>query len=110
MTKVTIYKNEKEECVGFKAFGHAGYAEEGEDIICAALSVLMINTINAIEVFSENDATLESDDEQGLIDYRLTERPTKDTTLLLNAMILGLEDMADNEDYEKYIDLKFEEV
>ena len=35
MTKVTIYKNVKNECVGFKALGHAGYAEEGEDIVCA---------------------------------------------------------------------------
>ena len=52
MTKVTIFRNFKNECVGFDAFEHAGYAEEGEDIVCAAISVLTINTMNAIEGIS----------------------------------------------------------
>jgi len=72
--------------------------------------VLTINTVNAIEIFTQNEASLVSDDEQGLIDYRISGRPTKETTLLLKAMILGLEEMADDENYEKYIDLTFEEV
>jgi len=66
--------------------------------------------VNAIEIFTQNEASLVSDDEQGLIDYRISGRPTKETTLLLKAMILGLEEMADDENYEKYIDLTFEEV
>ena len=66
--------------------------------------------MNAIEIFTQNEASLVSDDEQGLIDYRISGRPTKETTLLLKAMILGLEEMADDENYEKYIDLTFEEV
>ena len=28
----------------FVSKGHAGYAEEGQDIVCAAVSVLVINT------------------------------------------------------------------
>ena len=35
--------------------GHAGYAEEGYDIICAAVSALTVNTINSIEQFTEED-------------------------------------------------------
>ena len=109
MTKVTIYKNVKNECVGFRAFGHAGYAEEGEDIVCAAISVLTINTMNAIEAFTNVEASLEIDEEEGMIDYRI-KNSTKETTLLLDTMILGLEMMVSNEDYAEYIDLKFEEV
>ena len=109
MTKVTIYKNVKNECVGFRAFGHAGYAVEGEDIVCAAISVLTINTMNAIETFTNVDASLEMNEEQGMIDYRL-KNCTKETTLLLNTMVLGLEMMVSNEEYAEYIDLKFEEV
>ena len=109
MTKVTIYRNEKKECVGFRAVGHAGYAYEGEDIVCAAISVLTINTINAIEAFTDVEASVSSDDETGMIDYRI-DKSTKDTTLLLNTMILGLEMIVSNEDYAEYIDLKFEEV
>ena len=109
MTKVTIYRNEKKECVGFRAVGHAGYAYEGEDIVCAAISVLTINTINAIEAFTDVEASVSSNDETGMIDYRI-DKSTKDTTLLLNTMILGLEMIVSNEDYAEYIDLKFEEV
>ena len=54
MIRVTIYKNEKHECVGFKALGHAGYSENGQDVVCAAVSVLTINTVNAIEIFTQN--------------------------------------------------------
>ena len=109
MTKVTIYRNFKNECVGFKALGHAGYAEEGEDIVCAAISILTINTMNAIETFTDVDISLETDDELGLIEYRVDE-PSKETSLLLDTMVLGLQTMADNENYAEYIDLLFEEV
>ena len=109
MTKVTIYKNVKNECVGFKALGHAGYAEEGEDIVCAAISILTINTMNAIETFTDVDVSLETDEEIGFIEYRIDE-PTKETSLLLDTMVLGLQTMADDENYAEYIDLLFEEV
>ncbi len=107
MTKVTILKNLKNECVGFDVHGHAGYAEEGEDIVCVAISVLVINTINAIETFT--DATCFQDVEEASICYRI-ETPTKETTLLLDTMILGLQSLEENEIYTKYIDLIFEEV
>ena len=109
MTKVTIYKNFENECVGFDVIGHAGYAEEGEDIVCAAISVLVINTMNAIETFTEVTFSQSSDEENGAIRYRI-EQPTKETTLLLNTMILGLQTMEDNELYTDYIDLIIEEV
>ena len=109
MTKVTIYKNVKNECVGFKALGHAGYAEEGEDIVCAAISILTINTMNAIETFTDADVSLKTDEEIGFIEYRIDE-PTKETSLLLDTMVLGLQTMADDENYAEYIDLLFEEV
>ena len=109
MTKVTIYKNVKNEFVGFKALGHAGYAEEGEDIVCAAISILTINTMNAIETFTDVDVSLETDEEIGFIEYRIDE-PTKETSLLLDTMVLGLQTMADDENYAEYIDLLFEEV
>ena len=108
MTKVTIYKNDMNECVGFRAYGHAGYYEEGQDIVCAAISVLTINTINSIEAFTEEEFHTASNEEEGFIECRVSNKPTKEATLLLNSMILGLESMA--EEYDNYIDLKFEEV
>ncbi len=34
--------------------GHAGYADEGEDIICAAVSALALNFFNSVETFTED--------------------------------------------------------
>ena len=110
MIQVTIYRNEKEECSGFLARGHAGFSEEGQDIVCAAASVLMINTVNAIEAFASDKTSLVSDDMEGLIDCRLNGRPSREASLLLKAMILGLTDMADDENYSEYIQVRFEEV
>ena len=81
MIRVTIYKNEKHQCVGFKAHGHAGFSEEGQDIVCAAVSVLTINTLNAIEKFADDRTSLVSDESKGLIDYRLKGNPVSDTHL-----------------------------
>ena len=59
--------------------------------------------------FTEDDASLISEDETGMISYHLN-HPSKDARLLLNAMILGLEQMVDDDNYAEYIDLTFEEV
>ena len=110
MIRVTIYQNEKKECEGFLAKGHAGFSETGQDIVCAAASVLMINTVNAIETFADDKTSLVSDDMEGLIDFRLQAHPSKEAALLLNAMILGLKEMADDSNYSEYIQVRFEEV
>ena len=110
MFHVTIYKNKKKEYVGFQTEGHAGYAEAGSDIVCAAASVLVINTINAIEAFSDDQASLVSEEAEGFIHYELKNSPWKEADLLLKTMVLGLSEMAHDEDYAQYIDLTFEEV
>lgn len=114
MIKVTIYKTGKHEYVGFDALGHAGFADEGMDIVCAAASALIINTINAVERYTFDETSVVTDDSegaQGLIQFRFTGgRPTHDAELLLKTMILGLEEIEDDSDYEPYIDIIFKEV
>ena len=81
MINITV-KKRKGSYLDFLSKGHAGYAEEGQDIVCAAASILVINTINAIEEFTEDDASLISEDEMGMISYHLN-HPSKDAQLLL---------------------------
>ena len=110
MIRVTIYKNENHQCGGFKALGHAGYSEEGQDIVCAAVSVLTINTANSVEEFTEDETSLLSDESDGLIDFQIKGNPSSEAAILLKAMVLGLEQIADDDEYRKYMDLTFEEV
>ena len=53
MTTVTIYQTKNGIYKGFELSGHAGYAKNGADIVCAAISMLTTNTINSIETFTD---------------------------------------------------------
>lgn len=73
----------------FMISGHAGYAEEGEDIICAAVSALVINTINSIEEFTEDAFTCDCKDGQ-IQNWEFTGTISDATTLLMDSLMLGL--------------------
>ncbi|MCI7180872.1 MAG: ribosomal-processing cysteine protease Prp [Schaedlerella sp.] len=110
MIKVTIYADADGTFTGFDMNGHAEYAEAGSDIVCAAVSMLCINTMNAIESFTEDYMICETDEAGAGIMFRLPKGTTHDTQLLLKTMILGLQGIEDNSEYEPYIDIIFEEV
>ena len=94
MITVEIRKSNGED-VGFSSNGHAGYAEEGYDIICAAVSVLTVNTINSIEKFTDDAFKAEAAD--GMVRWKFTELPlSKEAKLLLDSLVLGLEDIQEN--------------
>ena len=79
---------------GFQVKGHAGYAGAGEDIVCAAVSVLTQNTINSIEAFTEDAISYSVDD--GYLDCSLDGTVSAESKLLLNSLILGLESVRDS--------------
>lgn len=106
MITVTISKNSKG-FTGFSVKGHAGYAKEGYDIICSAVSVLTVNAVNSIEAFTEDALSGEQGD--GLISCQFPEGLSKEGELLMNSMVLGLTDI--QKSYGKqYMKLIFEEV
>ena len=109
MTRVTFYQNSEHQCIGFDVNGHAGYAQEGEDIVCAAISALVINTVNSIEAFTEDEFRVDVDEKSADIRFSLENSPSKECLLLLNSLILGLQRMED-EQYTDFIDIIFEEV
>ncbi len=78
-----------QECIKVTVKGHAGYGEEGQDIICAAVSILMINTVNSIERFTEDDFTC--DDGDGFMEITVDREASPGTKLLMRSLCLGLE-------------------
>ena len=60
MTTVTFHKTKDGVIKGFQSKGHAGYANAGEDIVCASISILVINTINALEQLTEDGFQVEA--------------------------------------------------
>ena len=109
MTHVSIIKTRNGEYRGFNCIGHSGYAERGEDIVCAAISVLVINTINSLEQLAGQKIKLVTNEEEGLIDCRFDGHVNDRSKLLLDSMVLGLKEI--KKQYGKtFIDLTFEEV
>jgi uncharacterized protein YsxB (DUF464 family) len=109
MTTITIQKTGSNEYKSFHCEGHSGYAESGSDIVCAAISILVINTINSIESFTKDKISVNTNEKTGLISCKFNGLPSKESTLLLDAMLLGLKEI-EKQYKKKYIKLKFEEV
>ena len=105
MITVTVYKH-SDQYKGFRCEGHAGYATEGEDIVCAAVSVLTVNTVNSIEAFTED--AFSGEEKDGFVSCMLTGSVSQETCLLMDSMVLGLSHIKQN--YENYIQLRFKEV
>lgn len=89
MIEITIRSDEKGICNGFTINGHAEYSEYGKDIVCAAVSVLVINTINSIEYFTE-DRFLVNQEENGKIEFDMISKISKESRLLIDSLLLGL--------------------
>ena len=110
MIRVTIYKTSRHEYTGFDISGHAEYDDPGKDVVCAAVSALVINAVNSIEHFTVDETSCVSDEESGNITFRFSQIPSHDAALLLDSMIFGLEEIEENNEYEPYIDIIFKEV
>ncbi len=78
----------------FTCSGHAGYAEQGEDIVCAAISILVTNTVNCLEALTGARLETDADEDSGRIECRLPDAPDERQTLLIDAMVYGLQDIA----------------
>jgi uncharacterized protein YsxB (DUF464 family) len=107
MIRVSVFK-EDGSYRGFVSDGHAGYARYGEDIVCAAVSMLVINTVNSILEFTDDGIEIESDEERGLISADFKDIPSEKSTLLMDSLVLGLHGV--EEEYgKKYIDISVKE-
>ena len=110
MTQITFQKTTAGEYKGFTCDGHAGFADYGEDIVCAAISVLVINTINSLEQLTGEQIQVETDEDAGSIRCRFVNQPLKETSrVLMDSLVLGLTQI--EKQYGKnYCKLTFEEV
>ncbi|MFW5629165.1 MAG: ribosomal-processing cysteine protease Prp [Acetivibrio ethanolgignens] len=91
MIEITLRKSETGIYNGFLVEGHAGFDEYGRDIICAAVSAMVINTINSIEAFTEDAFEADMAEDGGRIEFKMVSDISKESELLLNSLVLGLQ-------------------
>jgi len=79
-----IVRNAGGKITGFTVENH------GESIVCAAVSMLVLNTVNSIERFTKDNFTCDYDENGGYLTFSLSNTRTDETGILLDAMHLGL--------------------
>ena len=102
----TCFYRDKDQISGFKITGHADSGEYGRDIVCAAVSVLSINTVNSIEQITKIMPLVDSDDENGVfLSVNVPENSDVESNrmaqVLLEALEIGLRDISKS--YKEYL-------
>ena len=73
MIRVAFFRKEGR-IVGFESEGHAGYAESGHDIVCAAVSALLITCANGLESVAHVTPSVRQNDDAGYLKAELPDR------------------------------------
>lgn len=93
---------------GFSVSGHAGYETAGKDIICASVSALVINTVNAVDALTENVCVCEQE-LSGNIKFKFSSDSDEQGQLLIRALDMGLSNI-EKEYGKKYLQVHYKEV
>ena len=95
MTTATVFRAADGTIVGFEVSGHTGYAPQGEDIVCAAVSALSQATLNGLVNVLKAPVDYEIDEQDARMTVRLVDAIVPDkragAQLLLQTFVQGLE-------------------
>lgn len=94
MIVVDLYRNEQKQITGYKVSGHAGYAEEGYDIYCSAVSALTQAPVMGLEQYLKLKPSYRICQEDGILEVALTGAPNELTQAVLETMLCGLSSIA----------------
>ena len=112
MTTVVFYKTGGF-YYGFEEQGHTGYAESGDDVLCAALSAMTMLIINTIEVSYASNVDYTIDEKttdikliakSALPKFEKDEKKQYAISGLIQAYFFQLMDLV--EDYYEFLDVK----
>ena len=79
---------------GFRVTGHAGYAEHGQDVVCAAISALAQTAVIALERLTDCEVTAQI--REGHLECTVHGGAPVDSVawVILESIRLGMEDIA----------------
>lgn len=106
MTEVDFYTAKNGELLGFHVHGHSGYADEGEDIVCAAVSSAVYMAINTITDVMHIDADAEVEDGDAV--FRILSKHAAACRDILQGLKLHM--LSLEEQYSNFVIVKYTEV
>ena len=102
MTKISIFKK-NDAIYAFQIKGHSGYADEGSDIVCSAISVASQMTLVGLEEVLK--VSIEKKVEDGFMLVKILDKfEDKSVQTLLKSLELTLKDIAHQ--YSKFVKLE----
>ena len=109
MIRVTFYETSSGMLKKMKFEGHAEYAELGSDIVCSAVSMLFINTLNSIEKFTSCKFDMVESKKNNGYEVTFVDEPNDDAKLLIDSLKLGL-DAVTKQYGNEYLKITLKEV
>ena len=108
MTNIKLYARRGGDIFGLQVKGHAGFGVRGTDVVCASVSILVINTINSIQKLTSDKCNEKVNARKATIDFEIDGVVSKESKLLLDSMKLGLDNIA--AEYPGNVKITVEEV
>ena len=106
MTEILL-KKENGIIVSGKVKGHSGYAEEGSDIVCSAISTLMETLANGLTEVVKADVEIKVDETIPHLSVTSNEKDQekcKYAQVLMQSTLLGIKGVA--QEFSKFIKIK----
>ena len=104
----TFKRNDSGRIISFELTGHAQSGEYGKDLVCAAVSVLAISTVNGIDAIAGVTPAVDTDEDGGYLYVEMPKDTTQEQnnimTILLENLLLGLQ--AVQAEHSQYLQLK----
>ena len=104
MVKVKVERSHKE-IVTIKIFDHAGYADAGQDLVCAGVSSISVGMMNALDLLVPETCIFQL--KEAYVEIK-TKQSNEKTLLLLEGMLVQLKTL--QESYSSYITINYQEV
>lgn len=118
MIKIHIVRDKEGLVREYTIKGHAGAGKHGQDIVCAAVSVIAYMGVNALEELA--GIVLYEDDSEGFIEkdgymkcvlpYNIDPEKKQTVKVILDTMVVGFNQLIQTPDYRRYISILDEEV
>jgi len=91
MINVDLFKDKQGMITGYKVSGHAGFGEEGNDIICSAVSALTQAPLLGLEKHLKLKPSYAVNQEDGILEAALNSAPNDLTQAIFMTMVYGVE-------------------
>ena len=108
MTNIKLYARKGGDIFGMQVKGHAGFGVRGTDVVCASVSILVINTINSIQKLTSDKCNDKVNARKATIDFEIEGEVSRESKVLFESLKLGLE--AISKDYPGNVKITVEEV